>query len=197
MNAAFGRALSALKAAKAPAAFAAAVLERIGIGDAYVRVATDIGDVYVAHGPSGVVAVRLMKDDAAYEAWHHRRFGTEARRERKPGRDLLSRIERRISGDRRANVRIDLRGVTAFERSVLEKTREIPRGEVRPYAWIAREIGHPRAVRAVGSALSRNPVPLLIPCHRVVRSDGSAGQYIFGSAVKRALLKMEGAPFIA
>jgi O-6-methylguanine DNA methyltransferase len=70
---------------------------------------------------------------------------------------------------------------------------EVPAGEVRTYTWIAREIGRPAAVRAVGSALGRNPVPLLIPCHRVVRSDGTVSDYIFGAPVKRALLRREGA----
>jgi O-6-methylguanine DNA methyltransferase len=64
---------------------------------------------------------------------------------------------------------------------------------VRPYAWIAREIGRPKAVRAVGSALAANPIPLLIPCHRVVRSDGRIGAYVFGSEDKRAVLRAEGA----
>jgi O-6-methylguanine DNA methyltransferase len=76
---------------------------------------------------------------------------------------------------------------------VLQKAREIPRGEVRPYAWIAREIGHPRAVRAVGTALGHNPAPLLIPCHRVVRSDGHLGEYSMGGPeAKRAVLTAEG-----
>ena len=60
------------------------------------------------------------------------------------------------------------------------KALEIPRGEVRPYGWIAAEIGKPRAVRAVGTALGHNPVPLIVPCHRVVRSDGMIGQYSMG-----------------
>jgi len=65
---------------------------------------------------------------------------------------------------------------------------------VRPYSWIAREIGHPGAVRAAGSALAKNPVPLLIPCHRVVRSDGHIGNYSLGGARnKRRLLEVEGA----
>jgi O-6-methylguanine DNA methyltransferase len=87
----------------------------------------------------------------------------------------------------------DLRSVTEFERAVLLKAREIPRGEVRTYAWIADQIGHPAAVRAVGSALRKNPVPVLIPCHRVVRSDGHIGEYALGgSANKRAILAAEG-----
>jgi O-6-methylguanine DNA methyltransferase len=77
---------------------------------------------------------------------------------------------------------------------VLMKALEIPTGEVRPYSWIAKEIGHPGAVRAAGTALAKNPVPLLIPCHRVVRSDGQIGQYSLGGARnKRTLLELEGA----
>jgi O-6-methylguanine DNA methyltransferase len=85
----------------------------------------------------------------------------------------------------------DLRGVSDFEHAVLRKALEIPRGELRPYAWVAREIGRPRAVRAVGSALGHNPVPVLIPCHRVVLSDGGIGEYVFGPSMKRALLDAE------
>jgi O-6-methylguanine DNA methyltransferase len=93
----------------------------------------------------------------------------------------------------RNRLRFDLRELTDFERAVLLKTLEIPRGEVRTYGWVAREIGHPRAVRAVGSALRRNPVPILIPCHRVIRSDG-LGNYAGGAPErKRAILSFEGA----
>jgi O-6-methylguanine DNA methyltransferase len=93
----------------------------------------------------------------------------------------------------RTKLQFDLRGLSEFERAVLLKALEIPGGEVRPYSWIAREIGHPEAVRAVGTALGKNPVPLLIPCHRVVRADGTLGQYSMGgSRVKRALLEVEG-----
>jgi len=67
--------------------------------------------------------------------------------------------------------------LTAFELAVLRATLEIPFGETRTYAWVARRIGKPRAVRAVGSALRKNPWPLIIPCHRVIRSDGSPGLY--------------------
>ncbi len=79
-----------------------------------------------------------------------------------------------------------------FQRKVLEKCAEIPPGEIRPYGWIAREIGNPGAVRAVGTALGRNPVPVLIPCHRVVRTDGKIGNYAYGSPMKRSLLEREG-----
>lgn len=78
-------------------------------------------------------------------------------------------------------MKIDLcfrpRKLTAFEWSVLQAALEIPFGETRTYAWVARRIGKPRAVRAVGQALRKNPYPLLVPCHRVIRSDGSLAKY--------------------
>ena len=88
-------------------------------------------------------------------------------------------------------VPVDLSGVPVFQRRVLEVARSIPFGEVRAYAWIAERIRHPRAVRAVGTALGRNPVPLIVPCHRVLRSDGGVGGYLFGIPVKDRLLALE------
>jgi O-6-methylguanine DNA methyltransferase len=187
--------LRTLRSVKAPPSLTTGVYARLGLNDSYVCVPTEIGDVYVAYGKAGVVAVRRAKSGAAYEAWHRRAFGKRPRREKQADTALLQRLRRNLAGEKAARVRVDFRGLSAFERSVLEKTREIPRGEVRPYAWVAKQIGRPRAVRAVGSALAKNPVPLLIPCHRVVRSDGSVGQYIFGSPAKRALLTYEGAQF--
>ena len=67
--------------------------------------------------------------------------------------------------------------LTAFQWKVLKVTTQIPLGETRTYQWVAKKIGHPKAVRAVGQALKRNPYPLIIPCHRVIKSDGSLGAY--------------------
>ena len=93
----------------------------------------------------------------------------------------------------RVKVPLNLDQLPDFERQVLLKTLEIPRGEVRPYAWVAAELGRPLAVRAVGNALARNPVPFVMPCHRVVRSDGRIGNYgAGGPTAKRALLESEG-----
>ncbi len=96
-------------------------------------------------------------------------------------------------GGKRAffSVPVDLSGVSDFQRRVLETARRIPFGEARPYAWVAERIGNPRAVRAVGSALGSNPVPLIVPCHRVWRSDGGLGGYLFGLSVKSRLLALE------
>lgn len=89
------------------------------------------------------------------------------------------------------SVPLDLAAVPTFQRDVLRAAAAIPFGTVRPYAWIAARIGRPRAVRAVGTALATNPLPLLLPCHRVVRSDGALGGYIFGRPFKGRLLALE------
>ncbi len=90
-------------------------------------------------------------------------------------------------------VPLDLSGVSQFQRAVLRGASAIPRGELRTYSELAAEIGKPKAVRAVGNALARNPLPLFIPCHRVVRSSGALGGYAFGLPLKMRLLQYEGA----
>ena len=88
-------------------------------------------------------------------------------------------------------VPVDLGGVAEFQDRVLAEARRIPFGEVSSYAAVARRIGHPRAARAVGNALGANPVPVLVPCHRVIRGDGTWGHYAFGAALKTRLLALE------
>ena len=82
---------------------------------------------------------------------------------------------------------------TAFQQRVWQELSKIPYGQTRSYSEIARKIGHPRAARAVARACAANPVPIVIPCHRVIREDGSLGGYSGGIARKRALLSHEGA----
>jgi O-6-methylguanine DNA methyltransferase len=89
------------------------------------------------------------------------------------------------------SVPVDLSDAGEFQRRVLAAARDIPFGETRPYAWLARRIDAAGAVRAVGTALGRNPAPILIPCHRVVRRDGGMGGYAFGVQLKRRLLTLE------
>jgi methylated-DNA-[protein]-cysteine S-methyltransferase len=97
--------------------------------------------------------------------------------------------------DRRTafDVPIDLRLAHGFRRSVIEHLRDIGYGRRESYAAVAAAVGKPRAVRAVGTACAHNPLPVVIPCHRVVRSDGSAGQYVGGPAAKTTLLNLEAA----
>ena len=82
--------------------------------------------------------------------------------------------------------------LTPFQWKVLKAAMEIPFGETRSYKWVAKKIGNPKAVRAVGQALRRNPYPVTIPCHRVIREDGSLAGYAGGSSKRKAqLLRLE------
>src|SRR5947209_5579841 len=172
-------------AAVAPVGFDDAVFAR------WVEADGPVGPLYVAftdRGISYVCPTSWVGDDGDRFEEHFRdRFGRPVRPAPRPPSGLGPALR---SG-RGTGLRYDLRSVGDVDRAVLAKTLEIPVGEVRPYAWIAREIGHPAAVRAAGSALGRNPVPILIPCHRVVRSDGATGNYGFGPALKIDLLRAE------
>src|SRR5262245_12802201 len=131
--------------------------------------------------PEGVSLIRTGAIDKPATA-AARRLAEQAREE----------IAEYLAGQRVFfSVPVDQSGTPPFQRRVLEAARRIPFGEARPYAWIAERIGHPRAVRAVGTALGRNPVPLIVPCHRVWRSDGGFGGYLFGPELKRRLADLE------
>lgn len=107
---------------------------------------------------------------------------------------VVEQLESYLAGRRRdLRVRFSLPQGTPFQRRVWQTTRTIPYGETRSYAWVAERMGCPRAARAVGQALGRNPLPLLIPCHRVVASNGSLGGFTGGLEIKRKLLGLEGA----
>jgi O-6-methylguanine DNA methyltransferase len=177
----------------APEGLADRTLVAVGLAEAYAPIETVIGPIWVAFNGRGVSTVESAESAEAFELRVHATRGRTAHRlDALPPR-LASAIQRRLAGDRRVQIPLDLRGHSSFETDVWMKALEIPRGEVRPYGWIAAEIGRPRAVRAVGTALGHNPVPLIVPCHRVVRSDGMLGQYSLGGpANKRALLASEG-----
>ena len=106
--------------------------------------------------------------------------------------DLIDDLIRYLSGEvvDFSGYEVCLSGLTDFERSVLCETRKIRYGSVVTYSELAARIGKPNAARAVGNALSKNPLPIVIPCHRVV-SKGGIGGYAFGVEAKRCLLKLE------
>ena len=184
--------LSELGLDRAPASLLPAVLTTLGLGDWYTTMSTPLGPVYVAYSRHGISLITQAERREAFEIAYRNHTGRPVNPVEVPPGWLAQAFNRWMNGAK-PGVSFDLQYRTEFERSVLLKAQEIPRGEVRPYSWIAREIGHPRAVRAVGTALAHNPVPLLIPCHRVVRSDGMIGQYGLGGPVaKRSILTAEG-----
>lgn len=107
---------------------------------------------------------------------------------------LARELDEYFAGNRRSfDVPVDLRLSSGFRRVVLTHLRDIPFGTTESYATVARAAGSPNAVRAAGTACATNPVPLVVPCHRVVRTDGSIGQYRGGAEAKRVLLALEAA----
>jgi O-6-methylguanine DNA methyltransferase len=177
----------------APGTLADKVLVGVGLVHEWTEIDGPIGPLSVAWGPQGITAVERAGDPAGFEAAYGLRHGRPLRRVPDMPTTMARQVARRLRGERTAGPPLDLTGLTAFEQAVLRATLAIPYGEVRPYAWIAREVGRPRAVRAVGSALAGNPVPFVIPCHRVVRTDGHIGEYgAGGPEAKRAVLGAEG-----
>ena len=165
-----------------------ALLDRVGVGDAYGVVDGPIGPIWVAHNDHGVAFTFLTDDEHEFTARHRDRLPRRLRRAPVP-----DEIASAIAASDGSALTVDLRQVAAFQRDVLEATRRVRPGQTRSYGWVAQEIGRPAAVRAVGTALARNPIPIIIPCHRIVRGDGHVGSYLFGTDRKRLLLRIEAA----
>jgi methylated-DNA-[protein]-cysteine S-methyltransferase len=162
---------------------------------AYRTIDTPVGKLLLAATTAGLVRVAydIEGHDAVLAALADR---ISPRVLRAPARlDSAARqIDEYFAKRRTAfEVPVDLRLAEGFRRNVIEHLRDIGYGRRESYAAVAAAIGHPRAVRAVGTACAHNPLPLVIPCHRVVRSDGSTGQYVGGPLAKSTLLDLEAA----
>lgn len=147
--------------------------------------------IWVVHSRRGVRAITTGEwtaDD------FRRRFPALELQEAPVPDDLREAIVHVLRGEDPGEVALDLSGLTEFERAVLGTIRRIPRGEVRSYRWVAQQVGRPAAVRAVGNVMARNPIPLILPCHRVVPNAGGVGNYGLGPAMKREILSAEGVP---
>jgi O-6-methylguanine DNA methyltransferase len=163
----------------------------VGLADGYREYDSPLGQVAVTFNPAGITAVDLSGPDL------EERFRLRFHRPLRPALPPVGwdkAIGRAIEDGRPGNLPLDLSRVSEFQRSVLMAATAIPRGQVRPYVWLARQAGKPGAARAVGSAMARNPVPLIVPCHRVVRADGKIGAYSLGGPENKwKLLRHEGA----
>jgi len=191
MNESVTDALASL-ATSAPPGMLQSVLDEVGlVPDEFTLVDGPTGPAYVSWSSDGVTAFvpqAVVGSPQDFVEQHPR----AAEYVDAPPARLALHLDRALETGKLGKLPVDLAALGDFQRKVLEKCAEIPPGEIRPYGWIAREIGNPGAVRAVGTALGKNPVPVLIPCHRVVRTDGTIGNYAWGSAMKRDLLEGEG-----
>lgn len=156
----------------------------------YCTFASPLGAVLIATSDKGLCSVKLGDEPGHLASLLAEEF-SQADLSEKPLPQLKRKILDFIDGEASlARVPLDIRG-TVFQRRVWETLRRIPRGETRTYQDIARAIGAPAAVRAVGSACGANPVALAVPCHRAVRTDGGMGGYAWGVSRKRKLLALE------
>jgi methylated-DNA-[protein]-cysteine S-methyltransferase len=156
------------------------------------RVDGPFGRVLLASSPAGLCRVSFRRSEDSF-------IDELERIELLPKFDAgkvdreVRQLEEYFAGRlKRFRLRVDLRSITEFQREVLGAATSIPFGQVVSYGEIAREIGKPGAGRAVGNALGRNPVPIVVPCHRVIAAGGTLGGYTGGINIKRALMRIEG-----
>ncbi|MGZ5474092.1 MAG: methylated-DNA--[protein]-cysteine S-methyltransferase [Thermoanaerobaculia bacterium] len=157
------------------------------LADSYEQV----DDVWVAFSERGIRMIHrgtFEEFHAAYTA----RCGCTLKAGTLPDA-LRKQVHAALHGEGVDKPRVDWTDdLSDLERDVLGTLTRIPRGEVRTYEWVARQVGRPKAVRAVGSVCAKNTIPFVVPCHRVVPSTGGVGQYAFGPALKREMLRREG-----
>ncbi len=174
----------------------AAVAQRDGVLDvAYRVVDSPVGPLLLAATEQGLVRVAYAREDhdVVLQALADRvspRILRDPARLETAARELGEYFDGRRQG---FDLTLDWRLASGFRRTVLRRLPDIGYGRTASYAAIAQQAGSPRAVRAVGTACATNPLPVVVPCHRVVRSDGSLGGYLGGAEAKRALLDLEAA----
>jgi methylated-DNA-[protein]-cysteine S-methyltransferase len=175
--------------------------EVLGPGTPYAAMLSPFGVVWLARSPAGLCRVELNSDEPAFRSDLERLFGTP-RYAPSELADVIGQFSQYFAGQRTEfDLPVDLSTVTPFQALVLRAVAAIPRGEARGYGEIAREVGKPGAARAVGSTMAINPVSIVVPCHRVIRSDGTPGEYGYrslgpcGTAMKEAMLAAEGIRF--
>ncbi len=158
----------------------------------YATFRTNMGWVGVLGSSQGLLATTLpqssaqkarlqLGDGVTYASWSPDSF-----------KDVINRLSGYFYGaDVSFPDKLDLSQAAPFQRQVWEITRHIPYGETRSYGWVAEQLGKPEALRAVGQALSKNPLPIIIPCHRVIATNGRVGGFSGGTEMKRRLISLE------
>jgi len=147
--------------------------------------------VFVASTEKGVCMVDFLTSEKAFLIKLRGRFSGEIIRDERKNQEVLSQFKKYLRGElRRFHCWLDMEG-TIFQKKVWSTLTKIPYGQTRSYKEIAKAIGHPKAFRAVGNANGNNPIPLIIPCHRVIETNGGLGGFGHGLKVKKELLDFE------
>lgn len=160
---------------------------------AYTTVGTPVGTLLLVATPTGLLRVAFEREDhGAVLSGLAARVGPRALRSADRLADAARQVEEYFAGRRRRfELPLDLSLVSGFRLDVVRHLREIGYGRTESYAEVAAATGRPAAVRAVGTACGSNPLPVVVPCHRVVRADGTSGGYLGGAEAKQVLLSLE------
>jgi methylated-DNA-[protein]-cysteine S-methyltransferase len=164
-------------------------LETVG----YRIVDSPLGPLWVAVGPRGLLNIHYGAEPSSLELRRIvRAYGPGVLPDARRVDDVARELDQYFNGKRRDfDVAVDLSPLTPFQRKVLAVTARVPYGELITYAKVAHNAGNDRAYRAAAGAIGDNPIPIVVPCHRVVASDGTLGGYAGGLDAKRHLLKLE------
>jgi methylated-DNA-[protein]-cysteine S-methyltransferase len=147
--------------------------------------------VFVASTEGGVCMVDFLKSEEVFLRRLKEKFPGKIIRDDRKNRNVLNQLKKYLEGElQRFDCKLDFKG-TPFQKKVWSALAKIPYGQTRSYKEIARAIGHPKAFRAVGNANGQNFIPLIIPCHRVIESNGGLGGFGHGVKVKKQLLDFE------
>jgi len=161
---------------------------------AYDYTDSPVGKLLVATSERGLCRISFDPEPERELDWLSRAFGARVLRSAGPIDPVLRELDEYFEGGRREfDLPVDLTPLPDFQRDVLVELIRVPYGHVDTYGGLARKIGKPRAARAVGGALNRNPIPIVVPCHRIVGASGSLTGYAGGLERKQALLGLEGA----
>jgi methylated-DNA-[protein]-cysteine S-methyltransferase len=150
-----------------------------------------LGKVFIASTENGVCMLDFLKSEKVFLKRLKERFPGKIIKDDQKNRNVLGQLKKYLRGElQRFDCKLDLRG-TPFQRKVWSALTKIPYGQTQSYKEVAQAIGHPKAFRAVGNANGQNSIPLIIPCHRVIESNGGLGGFGHGVRVKRQLLNFE------
>jgi len=164
-------------------------LETVG----YSVIESPLGPLWIAVGPKGVVGIHYGAEPSAGELGRIvRTYGPGVLPDARRADPVARELDQYFAGKRkRFDVAVDLSPLTDFQRRILSATARVPYGDVSTYAKVAARAGSEKAMRAAGQALGSNPIPIVVPCHRVLASDGTLGGYSGGLDAKRTLLSFE------
>ncbi|HOP86493.1 MAG TPA: methylated-DNA--[protein]-cysteine S-methyltransferase [Syntrophorhabdaceae bacterium] len=155
---------------------------------------SSLGNILFVSKDDALINIRIFNDDASFIKNRFLLKEPDAVESIKSFMNIANQLDAFLKGERIDfhEIHVNLSNLPDFTQRVLKETRKIPYGEVRTYGFISKRLGYKNAARAVGQALKKNPIPIIIPCHRVIREDCSIGGYSLGINIKQRLLAIEG-----